>query len=135
MDSSFESTTLRPSARGEVSLSLAMKRGLLGRCPNCGRTALFGSYLEQIPFCPLCGADFRRIRADDAAPWLTLIIVGHFFLPAILFVDLSAFMPFWLGVAVWVLLLSGAALALLPRAKGLFIAILWVTHAPGADNG
>ena len=59
MESSFESATLkRPSARGEVPLSLAMKRGLLGRCPNCGRTALFGSYLEQIPFCPLCGAGF-----------------------------------------------------------------------------
>lgn len=126
-----------PSTPGhtEVPLGLAMKRGFLGRCPSCGHAALFKSYLKQIPHCPVCGAEFCRIRADDGAPWLTIIIVGHVFLPLVFFVNLEAFMPFWLGVTCWAALLSGAALGVLPRAKGLIIAVLWVTRAPGVENG
>ena len=119
----------------EVPLSLAMKRGFLGRCPSCGKTPLFRSYLKQVESCLACHAEFGRIRADDAAPWLTIIVVGHLFLPLIFFVDLETVMPFWLGVTAWAALFSGLSLAILPRAKGMFIALLWVTRAPGFDNG
>lgn len=124
-----------PARRTEIPLGLAMKRGFLGRCPSCGKTPLFRSYLKQVPACSACGAEFARIRADDAAPWLTIIVVGHIFLPLIFFVNLEAIMPFWLTIVAWVALFSGLALALLPRAKGLFIGVLWVTRAPGFDNG
>lgn len=124
-----------PVPHTDIPLGLAMKRGFLGRCPSCGKTPLFKSYLKQVPFCPACGAEFARIRADDAAPWLTIIVVGHVFLPLIFFVDLAAFMPFWAGVFAWAGLFSGLSLVLLPRAKGLFIALLWVTRAPGVENG
>jgi len=119
----------------EVSLSLAMRRGLLGRCPSCRKAALFKSYLKQISCCPVCRAELGRVRADDAVPWLTIIIIGHIFLPFIFFVNLASFMPFWLGVACWAALLSGVALGVLPRAKGLMIGVLWVTRAPGVENG
>jgi uncharacterized protein (DUF983 family) len=121
--------------RKEVPLGLAVKRSLFGRCPNCGRTPLFKSYLNQIQSCSNCGAEFGRIRADDAAPWLTIIVVGHVFLPLIFFVNLGAAMPFWAGVWVWAALFSGLSLVVLPRAKGVFIAILWETRAPGVENG
>ncbi len=134
----MESGILRmsaPAQHTDVPLRLAMKRGFLGRCPSCGKTALFKSYLKQVQSCSNCGAEFGRIRADDAAPWLTIIVVGHVFLPLIFFVNLETFMPFWLGVWAWAALFSGVALTLLPRAKGMFIAMLWVTKAPGVDNG
>jgi uncharacterized protein (DUF983 family) len=124
-----------PPRYTEVPLGLAMRRGFLGRCPSCGQTPLFRSYLKQVSACSVCGAEFARIRADDAAPWLTIIIVGHVFLPLIFFVDLAAFMPFWVGVTAWAALFSGISLVLLPRAKGLFIGLLWVTRAPGVENG
>ena len=112
-----------------------MRRGALGHCPSCGKTPLFKSYLKQVDACPCCHAQFGRIRADDAAPWLTIIVVGHLFLPLIFFVNLETIMPFWLGVAAWSVFFSGLSLALLPRAKGMFIALLWVTRAPGVNNG
>jgi uncharacterized protein (DUF983 family) len=121
--------------RSEVPLGIAAKRGFLGRCPNCGKAPLFKSYLKQVQSCPNCGAEFGCIRADDAAPWLTIIVVGHVFLPLIFFVNMGALMPFWAGVWVWAALFSGLSLVILPRAKGMFIAILWVTRAPGVDNG
>ena len=39
------------------------------------------SYLKQVENCAACGESFGQIRADDAAPWLTIILVGHVFLP------------------------------------------------------
>ena len=119
----------------EIPLGLAVRRGLLGRCPSCGKTRLFMSYLKQVQSCAACGAQYGRIRADDAAPWATIIVVGHIFLPLIFFVNLETIMPFWAGVFAWAALYTGLSLALLPRAKGFFIALLWVTRAPGVDNG
>ena len=119
----------------EVPLGLAMRRGFLGRCPSCGKTPLFRSYLKQVSACSNCGAEFARIRADDAAPWLTIIVVGHLFLPLIFFVNLENYMPFWVGVTAWGAFFCALSLALLPRAKGLFIGLLWVTRAPGVENG
>ena len=126
---------LNPVMRSEIALGLAARRGLMGRCPSCGKTKLFARYLKQIQTCPHCGAQFGRIRADDAAPWGTIIIVGHVFLPLIFFVNLDALMPFWAGVFAWAALFSGLSLLLLPRSKGLFIALLWATRAPGVENG
>jgi uncharacterized protein (DUF983 family) len=123
---------LRPS---DIPLGLAARRGLLGLCPSCGKTRLFARYLKQVERCSACGAEFGRIRADDAAPWGTIIVVGHIFMPLIFFVNLDLFMPFWVGVFTWAVLFSGLSLVLLPRSKGLFIALLWATRAPGVDRG
>jgi uncharacterized protein (DUF983 family) len=114
---------LQPAMQTEIPMSLVLRRGALGQCPNCGKTRLFASYLKQIEACPNCGASFGRIRADDAAPWGTIIVVGHIF------------MPFWAGVFAWAALFTGLSLAVLPRAKGFFIALLWMTRAPGVNNG
>ena len=126
---------LEPQRQSEIPLGLAVRRGLMGFCPSCGKTRLFASYLKQIQSCPRCGAEFGRIRADDAAPWGTIIVVGHIFMPLIFFVNLEAFMPFWAGVFTWAALYAGLSVVLLPRSKGLFIALLWATRAPGVENG
>jgi len=116
-------------------LKLAMLRGALGRCPSCGETPLFRSYLKQVAACSTCKAEFARIRSDDAAPWLTAILVGHIFLPLIFFIDMEAFMPYWAGLMVWFAVFASLSLVVLPRAKGFFIGLLWSTRAPGVEAG
>lgn len=119
----------------QVEMKLAARRGLMGRCPSCGRTPLFMAYLKQVHSCPSCHAEFGRIRADDAAPWATIIVIGHIFLPLVFFLGLENVMPLWACLAIYVVLLSALSLVLLPRAKGLFIGILWATRAPGVEAG
>ena len=114
----------------DVTLKTAMRRAVLGRCPCCGQGKLMRSYLKQVENCASCGESFGQIRADDAAPWLTIIVVGHVFLPFAFMVDLD-WMPVWAVMAMWSICFAGLALAILPRAKALFIAILWQTRAPG----
>lgn len=119
----------------QVEMKVAARRGLVGRCPGCGKTPLFRAYLKQVHACPSCHAEFGRIRADDAAPWLTIIVIGHIFLPLVFFLKLDQVIPFWACVGVYAALMSVLALVLLPRAKGLFIGILWSTRAPGVEAG
>lgn len=119
----------------DKKLKRAMLRGALGRCPSCGETPLFRAYLKQVAACPACDAEFARIRSDDAAPWLTIILVGHIFLPLIFYIDLAAFMPVWATVAVWGAVFCSLSLILLPRTKGFFIGFLWASRAPGVDAG
>lgn len=114
----------------DVTLRQAAQRALLGYCPCCGKGKLFRSYLKQVDQCSACGERFGAIRADDAAPWLTIILVGHIFLPLAFLIDLG-FLPTWAAAVGMAAAFSVLSLAILPKAKALFIAILWHTRAPG----
>ena len=116
----------------QVSMKLAARRGILGRCPCCGEGKLFRAYLKQVDNCSVCGEAFGHIRADDAAPWLTIILVGHIFIPLMLLVVAFTTLPGWVSAVLWSCVFAGLSLAILPRAKALFIAILWITGAPGS---
>jgi uncharacterized protein (DUF983 family) len=137
METRMESAFLGKTAARYIEnpLKLAMLRGSLGRCPACGETPLFRSYLKQVAACSHCKAEFARIRSDDAAPWLTAIVIGHIFLPLIFLIDLESYMPYWAELGVWFVFFCVLALALLPRAKGFFIGMLWQTRAPGVEAG
>ncbi|HKY19090.1 MAG TPA: DUF983 domain-containing protein, partial [Rhizomicrobium sp.] len=115
------------SAQLEISFKTAAIRGLLGRCPCCGQGKLLCSYLKPVEHCAVCGEHFGQIRADDAAPWATIILVGHVFLPFAFMVDLD-WMPVWAVMLIWAACFAVLSLAILPRAKALFIAILWQTR-------
>jgi len=114
----------------EISLKTAALRGLMGRCPHCGQGKLMRGYLKQVEACAVCGEQFGHIRADDAAPWLTIIVVGHIFLPFAFMVNVD-WMPTWAVMLMWSAFFAAIALAILPRAKALFIGVLWQTRAPG----
>ena len=118
------------SERTDVDLKTAAKRGLMGRCPHCGVGKLMRGDLTQVESCAACGERLGHIRADDAAPWGTIILVGHVFLPFAFMVDVD-WMPVWAAMLMWSACFAAIALAILPRAKAFFLAILWQTRAPG----
>jgi uncharacterized protein (DUF983 family) len=114
----------------DVPFKTAALRAVLGRCPACGEGKLFRAYLKQVEACAACEEKFGHIRADDAAPWATLIVLGHVVLPVILLFNWD-WMPLWPAMLSMSALLMVLALALLPVSKALFLAILWQTRAPG----
>src|ERR1700744_5099530 len=115
--------------REDMPLKVAVGRALMGRCPACGKGKLMRSYLKQVDTCSACGESLGQIRADDAAPWATIILVGHVFLPMAFMVELG--LPLWAEATVWAMSFAVLSLAILPKAKAMFIAILWRTRAPG----
>ncbi len=103
----------------------ALWRGFRGSCPHCGKGKLFGSYLAQNDTCPVCHEDFSAIHADDGPAWFVMLVTGAIVMPPAIYLSIHAMMPDWAVIALLLILTLVVALALLPRAKGLFIAILW----------
>ncbi len=99
-------------------------RGLRRKCPQCGLGRIFKGYLTLRDECPNCHESFDGIRTDDAAPWATILVVGHLtapFIPIAVKVDIST-VPLTILMVVWVLIL---ALAILPIMKGVFVGLNW----------
>jgi uncharacterized protein (DUF983 family) len=115
-------------------LPLAMRRGALWRCPNCGKGHLFRSYLKPIDYCADCGEYFGEIRADDGPPWLTILVVGHLVVALALIVVSTTAWSTWFSVGVFAALAVALSLAFLPSAKGIFIGIIWASHLAAAKT-
>lgn len=115
----------------------AIRRGAAGLCPNCGRGRMFSAYLKVNQKCSACGTPLDVHRADDAPPYLTILVVGHIVGALMLLAetyDDSA--PIWLHALVWPTLAVALCLWLLPVFKGGLIAYQWSLrmHGFGADG-
>ncbi len=115
--------------RVERNATLSIRRGLGGRCPSCGEGRLFRGYLRQVDHCAACGEPWGEIRADDAPPWLTILVVAHLMAPLVLIMIRHSDLPDWLLSAILAATALALCLAILPRAKGLFIAAIWAWRA------
>ena len=118
------------SIQSPPPVPLMLTRALRERCPNCGEGKLFKSYLKQVGECSVCHEAYGHIRADDAPPWLTILIVGHIVVPMMVSIQPNVTWPDWVALIFWFGLTIALALAILPRAKAVFIAIIWRTSKP-----
>ncbi|MGA8654471.1 MAG: DUF983 domain-containing protein [Xanthobacteraceae bacterium] len=112
----------------------AIFRGALRRCPRCGQGWLLHRYLKLVDCCSMCGEPYGHFRTDDAAPWLTILIVGHITVPIILIFEQSFEIGMGIAFAVYLPLVVGLTLFLLPRCKGIMAAVLWAMKAEGAEK-
>ena len=108
-------------------------RGIQKRCPKCGVGAVLTGYLKPASSCSHCGEDLSHISADDGPAWLTLLIVGHAIVPLILVFGRDNAIPAWLAITSLTLITLVGVYFILPRAKGAFIALIWITGATGQD--
>ena len=99
-------------------LLAALQRGFACRCPTCGKAALFAGYLRLRSVCPVCATPLGTIRADDAPPYFTILVVGHIVVPAMLILERTVRPPLWVHAAIWVPLTLALTLALLRPIKG-----------------
>jgi uncharacterized protein (DUF983 family) len=113
----------------------AILRGLRRRCPHCGQGALFDGYLKVRDHCPVCREAFHHHRADDGPAYLTILIVGHLLAPMI-HIIYSNFRPEPLVFATFLTVAAVAmSLFLLPRVKGMVVAIQWSRRMHGFGGG
>ena len=118
MSANLEMAAARPD------LWTAIKRGLALRCPVCGEGKLFRSYLKLNDCCSRCGAKLSELRADDGPAWATILIVGHLIVPFFI-VTVRSNAPEWVYYVLLFPLTIAMTLLLLPRSKGVFVALLY----------
>ncbi|MCU0828696.1 MAG: DUF983 domain-containing protein [Tabrizicola sp.] len=109
----------------------ALLRGWRRRCPNCGAGPMLRGYLTVRDTCPVCGEALHHHRADDGPAYLTILIVGHLLAPILLFV-FTKWRPEPLLLAV-IFSVGTVALSLylLPRLKGVLVALQWAKRMHG----
>ena len=111
---------------------LAMRRGLACRCPACGEGKLYSGYLKVAEACDVCGTELHHHRADDAPPYFTIFIVGHFVIAALLaFEEIWPEAPIWAHVIIWSVFIIASSMALLPIVKGALIGFQWANRMHG----
>jgi uncharacterized protein (DUF983 family) len=114
----------------------AMARGLMCRCPSCGKGNLFRKFLKVNDTCPHCGQELHHHKADDAPPYFTMMIVGHILIPAVVIVERVWHPDMLLQLAVWLTLTFGMTIALLQPVKGAIVGLQWALgmHGFGAEQ-
>ena len=91
-------------------------------------------YLKVVDKCSGCGEAYGHFRADDAPPWLTILIVGHIAVPIILALEQTFQLALWVEFAIYLPLVMLLTLAVLPRCKGVILALLWAMKAEGSEK-
>jgi len=123
-----------PASAPERRVWPAVLRGLRLRCPACGTGALMHRYLKVRDTCPACHADLSHQRADDGPAYLTMFVTLKIVVPAMVYVmfnhDVNRALLLTLSIAAMV----GLTLFLLPRFKGLVVAVQWALRMHGFDG-
>ena len=113
----------------------ALRRGWRCRCPNCGSGPMLRGYLTVRDSCPVCAEALHHQRADDGPAYLTILIVGHLMAPLILW----AFVKYRPDPLVLATVFSVGTVALslflLPRHKGMVVAMQWARRMHGFGKG
>jgi len=100
-------------------------RGLLGRCPCCGKGRMFGAFLKVNDRCDVCGEELYHHRADDFPAYVVILIVGHMLVPAVLSVETHYAPPYWVHLLLWLPPTLILTLGLLQPVKGAIVALQW----------
>ncbi len=114
----------------------AFRRGWMGKCPNCGQGRIFGAYLKVNGNCSVCNEDLSLHRADDAPPYVTIVIVGHLLVAILLHMEMAWRLPPMTYIYTLVPLAVILPLLLLPPIKGAIISLQWANrmHGFGGDG-
>ncbi|KKC26915.1 DUF983 domain-containing protein [Sphingomonas sp. SRS2] len=119
----------------ERDLRAAMLRGLKGRCPACGESRLFRSFLRPVNHCPACGQSWAHQRADDLPAYLVVLVLGHVLVPLVVAANLRLDMPMWVQMTLWPGLALVIAMLMIQPAKGLVIGLQWARRMHGFSGG
>jgi uncharacterized protein (DUF983 family) len=93
---------------------------------------MFRAYLKVNDVCPQCGEELFHQRADDAPPYLTILVVGHVVGSLMLLAEeFWPDAPIWLHAMIWPTLALILSLWLLPMMKGGLIAYQWALRMHG----
>lgn len=99
--------------------------GLRGRCPRCGKGALFtGAFsLDVVEQCGACGLGLKFVDPGDGPAVFAILIMGVVILGGALLVEFKLNPPFWVHILLWVPITLVVAFGLLRPLKGILVAL------------
>jgi uncharacterized protein (DUF983 family) len=119
------------SALSEMTI---LARGLLGRCPCCGKGRMFGAFLKVNDRCAACGEELHHHRADDFPAYVVIFIVGHLLVPAVLYVETHFAPSYSTHLMLWLPAILILSIGLLQPTKGAIVALQWHMGMHGFEH-
>jgi uncharacterized protein (DUF983 family) len=114
---------------GRTPPAEAMRRGLSGYCPRCGRGRLFSEYLTLAPQCRSCGLDYSFADSGDGPAVFVVLLMGFLLVGLALWVELAFAPPLWLHFLVWVPVAIAGCLLPLRLVKGVLFNLQYAHDA------
>ncbi|MBX9698494.1 MAG: DUF983 domain-containing protein [Acetobacteraceae bacterium] len=111
-----------PSPDGAAALSGV---AFLGRCPRCGRGALFQGLLTVREHCAACGLDLRAQDAGDGPAVFAILLVGAVAVGGALVLEVQAAPPLWVHAIVWPAVVLPLSVGVMRVLKAGLIALQW----------
>ncbi|HEY1709810.1 MAG TPA: DUF983 domain-containing protein [Rhizomicrobium sp.] len=109
----------------EEPLKSELLRGVLGRCPHCGKGHMFRAFLKVADRCDACGEELFHHQADDFPAYLVIVLVGHVIVALVLWAEATRAFSAWSEMVVFLPLTVLLSLALLQPFKGAVVAMQW----------
>jgi uncharacterized protein (DUF983 family) len=103
--------------------------GLAGRCPRCGKGALFSGFISLAPHCPACGLDYAFADSGDGPAVFIALIGGFIVLGLALWTEIVYEPPLWVHMILFLPLTVLVCLGLLRPFKGVLIALQYRNKA------
>ncbi|BDA84476.1 hypothetical protein Sa4125_20180 [Aureimonas sp. SA4125] len=123
----FDGTADKP----DRPLWRSIGRGLLCRCPNCGKGQVFRGYLTTVDRCAECKEELFHQRADDLPPYITVFVVGHIVVALYMATEEMTTLSLAALLAIWLPLTLVMTLAMLRPVKGGTIGMQWAMRMHG----
>jgi uncharacterized protein (DUF983 family) len=117
------------SAIDEYAPQSAWSTGLRGRCPRCGKGALFTGFLDIAPRCDTCGLDLKFADSGDGPAVFVTLIGGFLVLGTALWTELVFEPPFWVHLILFLPLTLIVCVVLLRPLKGILVALQYRNKA------
>lgn len=117
-------------------LGTALLRGWCKRCPNCGAGPMMSGYLTVREHCPVCMEELHLHNSDDGPAYLTVLIVAFVMSPLVLWAQIVLRPDPLVLASIFSIGCVALALYLLPRLKGVMVALQWAKrmHGFGSDR-
>lgn len=113
-------------ANTEISPILA---GLKGRCPRCGKGALFDGFISLDQPCSSCDLDYDFADSGDGPAVFIMLIVGFLVVGLAIYTEINFRTDYWVHAVLWlpsILILSAGFLRPL---KGILICLQYSNDA------
>ena len=121
-------------SRDSYTKLTSIVRGFKRSCPHCGHGKIFNGYLKLLNTCSNCDAPTGEIRADDLPPYVTILLVGHFIVPILLYVEAEYRPELWMQMTLWPSLTLLLPLTVLPFIKGAAVGLMWHLNLKGDEH-
>lgn len=90
---------------------------LLGRCPRCGKGAIFKHLLTMHTHCPECALHFAAREQGDGPAFIGIVLMGALATIGAVVTEIYFEPPFWVHGAIWLPFIVIGSLVTLRVAK------------------